>query len=190
MRCCQGAFAQHRLLWGRFLERKKKQEKKDYKGCCLALTGNWLPYGREKSHFKSSCFLRGKEHSLFWFVTKKKIKQNWQNDFGDCVFAVCLSHHILAGPSHVRLSNILLHLQRHPPVGTEKQPRKTNPAFDHYTEHQVTGREQISFLLARDNINFLHQPLGAQTLSVTGSWSQKSLTNGILDSNEVSEIYK
>lgn len=100
LRCCQGAFAQSGLLWGRFLEKNK-----DYKGYCLALMGNWMPDGRGKSHFRSSHFLWGKEHSLFCFVAKKR--QNWQNDLGNCDFPVCLSHHILAGPSRVSLSNTL-----------------------------------------------------------------------------------
>jgi len=51
--------------------RKIPGKYKDYKGYCLAVTGNWIPDGREKPHFKSSHFPWGKEHSLFCFVTKK-----------------------------------------------------------------------------------------------------------------------
>lgn len=138
LRFCQGTFAQPWLLWGRFLGKKNK----DCTGYCPALTGNWMPYGRIKSPTLTvHIFSRARGTVLVCYFKKKK-KQNWQYCLGDCDFSVCSPHPVLAGPSHVRLSNTLcccfsnaIHLwelKRNPIILT--QPL-TN------TEYRVTGRE-------------------------------------------------
>lgn len=139
LRCCQGTFAQHWLLWGRFLGKRIRTVK----------ATAWLQQapechmGGKSLILKVPIFSRARSTVCSGLLLKeKKKKQNWQNDLGGCDFPVCLSHPILAALSRVRLSNTLyccisnaIHLRelkRNPIILT--QPL-TN------TEHQVTGRE-------------------------------------------------